>query len=320
MLRDMRIASLLASGTEIVCALGLADQLVAISHECDYPAKILDRPRVSRPRFDPTGLSSGAIDAALRRVMAEHGSAYAVDEAMLKVAQPDVILTQDVCEVCAVPTALAEQAVRTLGRPVEIVSLDAHDIAGILRSVYQVAEAAQAHEAAVDLVGALRRRLEMVATRVAPAPRPRVLVLEWLDPPFIPGHWGPEMVAVAGGENVLGEPGKRSRQTTWDQLLGLDPDVLLVAPCGYGLAEAKADADTHAAQLWAVAPRAVAEGRAFVADGSAYFNRSGPRLADGVEILAALIHPDRFPEIELKGRAARWAVAGTPAATAPRYI
>ncbi|HEY2825208.1 MAG TPA: ABC transporter substrate-binding protein [Gemmatimonadales bacterium] len=316
----MRIVSLLASGTEIVCALGLADQLVAISHECDYPATILDRPRVSRPRFDPMGLSSGAIDSELRRVMAEHGSAYAVDEDQLRAVRPDLILTQDVCEVCAVPTTLAEQAVRAIGRPVEILSLDAHDIHGILHSVRRVADAAGAGEAGIDVVSGLRRRLEMVATRVAPASRPRVMVLEWLDPPFIPGHWGPEMVDLAGGENVAGQAGKRSKQATWDQLKGLDPDVLLVAPCGYGLPEAKADADRFAAQLASVAPRAIAEGRAWVADGSAYFNRSGPRVADGVEILGAIVHPDRFPDVDLSGRAAHWTPATSPAGGAARYI
>lgn len=316
----MRIASLLASGTEIVCALGLADQLVAISHECDYPESILDRPRVSRPRFDPMGLSSGAIDSELRRVMAEHGSAYAVDEDALRQARPDLILTQNVCEVCAVPTTLAEQAIKALGRPVDILSLDAHDIAGILHSVFRVAEAAEAYEAGRELAGALRRRLEIVATRVAPAEQPRVLVLEWLDPPFIPGHWGPEMVEVAGGINVLGEAGRRSRQARWEDLGGLDPDVLLVAPCGYGLSEATADADKFAEQLQAVAPRAIAAGRAWVADGSAYFNRSGPRVADGVEILAALLHPERFPKVRLDGRAARWAPSGAAAPGGKRYI
>jgi iron complex transport system substrate-binding protein len=252
------------------------------------------------------GLSSGAIDAELRRVMAEHGSAYAVDEDALRQAKPDLIITQNVCEVCAVPTTLAEQAVKTLGRPVEVLSLDAHDVTGILHTIRQVAEAAGAHDAGVNVVSGLRRRLELVATRVAAAERPRVLVLEWLDPPFIPGHWGPEMVEIAGGTNVLGETGRRSKQTTWDKLTGLDPDVLLVAPCGYGIAEARADADRFAAQLRTVAPRAIAEGRSFIADGSAYFNRSGPRVLDGIEILAKLLHPDRFPGIRVDGRAARW--------------
>jgi len=310
----MRIASLLASGTEIVCALGLSDQLVAISHECDYPVTILDRPRVSRPRFDPMGLSSGAIDAELRRVMAEHGSAYAVDEDALRQARPDLILTQNVCEVCAVPTPLAEQAIKALGKGVEILSLDAHDVTGILHTVRRVAEAAGAHEAGVNLVSGLRRRLEAVATRVAAAGRPSVLVLEWLDPPFIPGHWGPEMVEIAGGVNVLGTTGKRSTQSSWDRLGGLDPDVLLVAPCGYALAEARADANKFSAELQAIAPRAIAEGRAWVADGSAYFNRSGPRVADGIEILAAILHPERFPKMSLDGRAARWTPAASPVA------
>jgi len=302
----MRIASLLASGTEIVCALGLDDALVAISHECDYPPHILDRPRVSRPMFDPTGLSSGAIDAAVRGTLAREGSVYALDQPALQAAAPDLILTQAVCGVCAVPTSLAEQGVRALGGRSRVLSLDAHDIAGILDTIRQVGEAVGAADRAQAVVVALRTRLEKVRTRVARLRRPRTLVLEWLDPVFVPGHWGPEMVAAAGGENLAGAARERSRQLTWADLDGLDPDVLVIPPCGYGLREARAEADAHRERLVTVAPRAVAEGRAWVADGSSYFNRSGPRVVDGVEILAAILHPGSFPDVDLAGRAERW--------------
>jgi iron complex transport system substrate-binding protein len=302
----MRIASLLASATEIVCALGLDESLVAISHECDYPPKVLDRPRVSRPRFDPAGLPSGAIDAAVREALAQHGSVYVLDEDVLRDAAPDLILTQDVCEVCAVPTSLAQQAIRALDGDVRVVSLDAHDIDGIFTSVLAVGDAAGARQAAEDLVAGLRHRLLGVGRRVAGRRRPRTLVLEWLDPVFVPGHWGPEMVTHAGGENLAGETGARSRQVSWSDLEDLDPDVVAILPCGYGLAQARVEADTHRDRLAAVAPRALRSHRIWVGDGSAYFNRSGPRVVDGVELLAAMLHPGAFPEIPLAGRIERW--------------
>ncbi|MFO7262049.1 MAG: cobalamin-binding protein [bacterium] len=290
-----RIASLLASGTEIVCALGLLDRLVAISHECDYPPEALDRPRVSRPRFDPSGLTSGEIDRAVRRALAEHGSVYEVDADALARVEPDLVLTQAVCEVCAVPAPGVRELVERLGLEAEVLSLDAHDIEGILDAILAVGRAAGVEARAAALVDGLRSRLSAVERAVAGAGRPRVLALEWLDPPFAPGHWVPEMVQRAGGVNLLGEAGQRSREVAWEDVAGMDPDVLIIMPCGMGLEDARADADRHARRLVEAAPRAIAEGRAYVVDGSAYFNRSGPRVADGLEILAGLLHPDRLP-------------------------
>lgn len=290
-----RIVSLLASATEIVFALGLEDRLVGISHECDYPPAALDRPRVSRPRFDPESLTSGEIDRAVRRVMAEHGSVYAIDTELLEDLDPDLILTQAVCEVCAVPTPGVRESVAALGIDAGIQSLDAHTMDGILETVRQVGRAAGAEDRAERVAADLRHRIDRVREAVDGAPRPRVLAIEWLDPPFAPGHWVPEQIELAGGHCLLGEPGARSVETEWDALTGLDPDVLLVMPCGYGLEASCADADGHADRLAAVAPRAVDQGRAFVVDGSSYFNRSGPRAVDGVEILAGLLHPDRRP-------------------------
>ena len=303
----MRIASLLASATETVCALGLEDALVAISHECDYPPHVLDRPRVSRPRFDPAGLASGEIDAAVRQALALHGSVYALDEDVLREAAPDLILTQAVCEVCAVPTSLAQRAAQALGGRATVLSLDAHTVDGILSTVEQVGRAAGVEARARDVAGRLRGRIAQVTRRVAGRARPKVLALEWLDPVFVPGHWGPEMITLAGGENLAGAAGKRSQQLAWSAVSGLDPDVLLVLPCGYDLAHARAEADGHEERLRALAPRAVRDGRAWVVDGSAYFNRSGPRVVDGIEILARILHPDAVPEVELAGRAERWA-------------
>lgn len=304
----MRIASLLASATEIVCALDLADQLVAISHECDFPPAILDRPRVSRPRFDPAVLTSAQIDAAVRDAMRVHGGVYEVDVEALREAAPDLLLTQDVCEVCAVPTSLARQAVMAVGGEPAVVSLDAHSIEEILRTVERVAAAAGVPDRGRALVSRLRTRLDGVRARVAgrTRPRPTVMALEWLDPVFVPGHWGPEMIEAAGGRSLFGSPGRRSQQVEWAALDGADPDVVLVLPCGYGLDQAREEADRHRERLLAVAPRAIAAGRAFVVDGSAYFNRSGPRVVDGIELLGRLLHPAQFPDNDITGRAAVW--------------
>ena len=301
----MRIASFLASGTEIVHALGLADALVAISHECDFPADVLDRPRLSRPRFDPTGLDSGAIDRAVRDAMTQHGSVYQVDGALLERLRPDLVLTQAVCEVCAVPTPGVIDEVRSRGLAARVESLDAHSLDDILASIVQVARAAGVPERGERLAADLRARIVDVRRAVGMAARPRVLAIEWLDPPFMPGHWVPEMIDAAGGENLIGGAGSHSEQAPWSALEGLDPDVLLIMPCGYGLDASVADADRHAEQLVRIAPRAVEAGRAFVVDGSSYMNRSGPRVAAGVELIAGLLHPDRVAPPGLD-RAATW--------------
>jgi len=302
----IRIVSLLASGTEIAYALGIGDAVVGISHECDHPPEALDRPRLSRARFDPTSLDSGAIDAAVRQAMQQYGSVYAVDVERLAAVAPDLILTQGVCEVCAVPTLSAQEAAAALDPAPAVLSLDAHDIAGILGSIRDVGRAAGVGDRAEALVASLEQRIDVVRRRVAGRPRPRVLALEWLDPPFAPGHWVPEMIELAGGINLVGATAQRSRQVAWSDVSGLHADVLLVMPCGYGLAASRDDADRHRDQLRAVAADAIDAGRAFVVDGSSYFNRSGPRVAGGVEILAALLHPDAYPEADLTGRAARW--------------
>lgn len=291
----VRIVSLLSSATEIVHLLGLQDSLVGISHECDYPAELLDRPRISRIRFDPAGLDSAQIDTAVRESMERFGSVYEVDEAMLRSLQPDLVLTQAVCEVCAVPTASVREVAALLPRIPEVVSLDAHTVEDILASVELVASAAGLPGKGNDAAAELRWRLTQVERSVSERPLPRVLMLEWLDPPFVPGHWVPEMVARAGGECVAGRAGERSREVSWQELEDLDPDVLLVEPCGYDLERSRDDARRFRERLVAIAPRAVGTGRAWAVD-SGWFSRSGPRIVAGVEALAALLHPDVFPE------------------------
>ncbi len=310
----MRIVSLLASATEIVCELGLEDRLVGISHECDHPPEVLDRPRVSRPRFDPDGMSSGEVDRAVRRAMEEHGSVYAVDADRMADLDPDLILTQAVCEVCAVPTLGVREVVDETGLDARVLSLDAHTLGEILASLEQVGRAAGVEDRARDARRRLERRVERVGRRVEEAQRPGVLGVEWLDPPFVPGHWVPEMVEAAGARNLAGEAAERSREVGWEELAGLDPDALVVMPCGFGLQESRAEADAFAGRLREVAPRATEEGRSWVVDASSYFNRSGPRVVDGIEILAGLLHPDRV-EAPPEGTAERWTPTDEEAGT-----
>lgn len=306
----MRIASLLASGTEIAFALGLGDAVIGISHECDYPPEALGRPRLSRPRFAVAGRTSAEIDAALREARDRHGSVYELDQAALRALNPDLVLAQAVCDVCAVPTSLAMEAAHAIGGEPRILSLDAHSVADILACIERVGEAAGAADRARAVTARARERLERVRGAVRAASPVSVLAIEWLSPPFLPGHWVPEMIAIAGGAAVGAEAGRPSRQTNWDALADADPDVLIIMPCGYDLDAARADADAHADALRAAAPRAVDQGRAWVVDGSAYFNRSGPRVVDGVEILGHLLHPDCVPAVDLSGRAERWPAAG----------
>ncbi len=301
----MKIVSLLSSATEIVYALGIEAHLVGISHECDFPPDALELPRFSRSRFDPAGLDSAEIDRAVRRCMEQFGSVYEVDAAALEEVAPDLILTQGVCEVCAVPTGAVEEAVASLPKPPRVLSLDAHTLDGILLTIQQVADAAGETERGRQSVGRLRNRLEQVRDVVRGRLRPRVLALEWLEPPFAPGHWVPEMVEHAGGENLLGSAGARSAEIPWPALDGLDPDHLLILPCGYDLDQARQDANRSRARLEQVGDRAIRDGHAWIGHGS-YFSRSGPRVVDGIETIAAALHPECFEERTLAPRLARW--------------
>jgi len=302
-----RIVSLLPSATEIVCALGLAHHLVGVSHSCDHPPLIRSRPRLTRARFPLDGLSSGEMDAAVRQALREFGSVYEVDNERLAAVAPDLLLTQGVCEVCAVPTRDAEAAALALVACPTVLALDAHDITGVLATIRLVGHAGGVPERAERCVRDIERRIAAVRARVEGRPLARVLALEWLDPPFVPGHWVPEMVALAGGTLLRGVSGRPSFAVQWAELVGLDPDVLLVMPCGFELAAARADADACRAPLGAVAPRAIRSGRAYAVDATAHFSRPGPRVADGVELLGALFHPDTFPGAPLEGRATVWA-------------
>ena len=275
-----RIVSLLPSATEIVCALGLEDRLVGISHRCDYPESIADRPRLSRPRTNLEGLSSGEIDAAVRAALRDYGSVYEIDVAGITALEPDLVLTQGICDVCAVSESQVTASIGT-----RILSLDAHDLSAIFQSIHDVGCATGAVDAARDCVADLQRRVDAVRATVADRPRPRVLALEWLDPPYVPGHWVPELIAAAGGDLLAGTARRPSYRMEWSELRALDPDIVLIMPCGFNLDETRREAERYDDLLRGLAPQV------HLLDASAYFSRSGPRVVDGLELLASAIFP-----------------------------
>jgi len=291
-----RIASLLASGTELVCALGLGERLVARSHECDFPAWVTRLPAVSRPTFDIAG-SSGEIDARVREQLRAGAPLYEIDETLLASLAPDVIVTQTHCEVCAVsPGDIAHGAPAKLERR-QVVALDTGTVDGILDGFQNVAGVLGAGDAGLALVAGIRARLAALAerTRALPGPRPAVACLEWIEPLFAMGNWGPELIALAGGTCALGVAGAHSTTLAWQALRAADPDVIVVAPCGFGVERTLAEMPTLAALPGWGELAAVRAGRVFVADGNLYFNRSGPLLFDTPEILAEILHPAAFP-------------------------
>jgi len=268
--------SLLPSATEIVCALGLEDRLVGISHSCDYPERIANRPRLTRPRASLEGLSSGEIDTAVRAALRDYGSVYEIDIDGLKALEPDLILTQGICDVCAVPES---QVIASIVGT-QILTLDAHDLAAILSSIRDVGCATGAVQEAEDCVADMERRIGAVRAKVASRPRPRVLALEWLDPPYVPGHWVPELIAAAGGDLLAGIARRPSYRMDWADLRAFEPDVVLIMPCGFDLEETRQEAQRYHE------PLRMLGGRQEILDASSYFSRSGPRVVDGLEILA----------------------------------
>jgi len=293
----VRIVSLLPSATEIVFALGLGDQLDGVTYECDYPPEATSKPVVSDsalPQDRP--LSAREIDGLVGEFMQRHEPIYTLDKALIRDIQPDLILTQDLCRVCAVPSGQVEQALEELGCTSTVVSLDPHSLSGIFDCISDVGRATGAQATAEALVSDLRQRVERVRTRAARLPTIRTLCLEWSDPPYAGGHWIPEMVEIAGGANLLNAPGEPSRTVAWREVAVAGPEVVVFMPCGYYLE----DAEIEAERLFDVpdfAETSAARGDGvYAVDASSYFSRPGPRIVDGLEILAWAIHPDAFPE------------------------
>jgi iron complex transport system substrate-binding protein len=293
----VKIVSLLPSATEIVFALGLGDQLEGVTDECDYPAEARDKPVVSRSAF-PGGrpLSAREIDDAVRARMDGKEPLYLLDKALIQRIQPDVILAQDLCRVCAVPSGQVEEALAELGVGSQVVSLDPNTLEEVLATLTTVGKLLEAGDRAEELVASLRRRVDKVRRTALGVPSVRVLALEWSDPPFAGGHWIPDMVEIAGGTNLLSEKGQPSRQCTWKEIADSTPEVVVFMPCGYYLDEA----EDEAARLYGnhdfAATPAAREGSVFAVDASSYFSRPGPRIVDGLEALAWALHPEVYPE------------------------
>lgn len=281
----MNIVSLLPSATEIVCALGLSDRLVGVSHDCDYPAEILDRQVLSDAIVTST-MPSAQIDAAVRRQVHTGKSVYHLDSALLESLAPDLILTQELCQVCAPSFNEVRRAARLLEGRTRIVSLEPHTLEDILENIVEVGRLTGTDTGARALVAALRERVERVTHLAPPDPVPRVACLEWLDPIFVAGHWLPAMVTMAGGFDGLGHPRRDSYVIEWDRVIEYAPNVIVVMPCGFDLPRTRAEIHllTHRPG-WNDLP-AVRAGRVYLTDGSAYFNRPGPRIVRGLEILA----------------------------------
>ena len=287
----MRIASLVPSATEMLCALGLRDSVVAVTHECDYPEGIEGLPHLTRSVI-PEGLSTGEIDAAVRQRTQKGEAIYELDEELLADLEPDLIVTQAVCAVCAVSFEDVRTVAERLPSQPEVISLDPSTIGEVMGDIRTLAQATDSKDAGVDLVRELADRLDRVKLAVRGAERrPRVLALEWLDPPFIGGHWVPQMIELAGGEDAIGFPGERSREVAWDELRASQPDVVLAMPCGYYAERAAHEVMQHRDGL-----ASLGAGQVVAVDAAAYFSRPGPRLVDGVELLAHVLHPDLVDE------------------------
>jgi iron complex transport system substrate-binding protein len=286
----MRVVSLFPAATEIVAALGgaAAGWLVGVSHECDYPPPVRALPRVTRTTLD-SSLPSGAIDRALAAAKRHATATVEVDMAMLRRLTPDVLIGQSVCDVCAVGADSLAEAARGLDPRPTVVTLHAHDLAGVYADIRRVGEALDLAGEAEELVAGMRYRLSRLQERRKPSTTnaaPRTLVLEWLDPPYVAGHWVPELVAAAGGVDVGAAPGARSRPRSWRELAGLAPDLVVIAPCGFDVARARHEYETVTDPDASVLFR----GRVGFLDGGAYTSRPGPRLADAATLLAGMMH------------------------------
>lgn len=291
----MRIASLLPSATEIVCALGLTDNVVGVSHECDYPLEIVGRLVLTEPKIDPRGTSS-AIDAAVRDLVRDGLSVYRIKEDELRAARPDLIVTQEQCEVCAVSFSDVQRATaKWLGAEATIVSLKPNFLADVIDDVARVAAAARCEEAGATLVTRMRERLDAIRERAQFVhSRPRVACIEWLDPLMVAGNWVPELVELGGGTYDAVPAGAQSKTITWDDLVAARPDVIILMPCGFKLEQTRRELPQLLARAeWKALP-AVRNRRVYSVDGNAYLNRPGPRIVESAELLAGLIQPGFF--------------------------
>jgi iron complex transport system substrate-binding protein len=289
----MRICSLLPGATEILFALGLGDQIVGVTHECDYPPEARDKRVVVRTTLDPKRLTSSEIDREVSVVLAGGHSLYTLDRQALRDSAPDLILTQSLCAVCALDYNHVVDVAGSLPHPPRILSLNPRSLSELLEDVLRIGAATEKNNAAANLVHGFKDRIQSIAER-EPTRRPRVVSLEWLEPLYIAGHWVPEIVGLAGAEDVLGRAGEPSARIEWRNVVEAKPDALLLMPCGFDLRRTAREATPlRRLEGWNDLP-AVRSGNVFALNGNAYFSRPGPRLIDGLEILARVLHPGDF--------------------------
>ncbi len=292
----MRIVSLLPSATEIVYALGLEDSLCAVTSDCDYPPTAKEKPVASSSALSlDADTAPRVIDDLVRGSVSNGDSIYRLDRVLIQQLQPEVILAQDLCRVCAVPSGHVTEALDVIGCSAQVISLDPHSLDEVISGIEVVGHATGTRDRATKLAGELRARVRDVVNRTTDRSRPRTLALEWADPPFIGGHWVPEMIRLAGGSDVMGFEGDPSTRVSWEDIRAAAPEVIVFMPCGYGLEEAVAQArDLYDIDAFATTP-AARHGAVFAVDSSSYFSRPGPRLVQGLEILAWTLHPEAFP-------------------------
>jgi iron complex transport system substrate-binding protein len=286
----MRIVSLVPSATEMLFALGLGDQVVAVTHECDHPPEALELPKVTRDVIGP-GLPPDEIDRAVRELTQQGRAIYELDEDALQAPAPDLILTQALCAVCAVSFDDVQAMAERMDPTPQVIALDPHTLGEVLGDIRTVAQATNAKDAGVALVQDAARRIDRVRLAVRGADPVRVAALEWLDPVFVAGHWTPQLIEYAGGIDLLGLPGEHSEERSWQEVAAAAPQVVVCMPCGYDAERALAEAEAFADEL----ARLGAE-RIVAVDAAAYFSRPGPRLVDGLELMAHILHPDRVPD------------------------
>ena len=294
----MRICSLLPSATEVIASLGLGDELVGISHECDYPPSMKHVPIMVEPVIPPHGLASAEIDSRVRQLVASGQRLYRLNDHLLRQAQPELILSQDLCHVCAITPDQLQDAIGAMPRQPTVLTLNPSSVLDVINDVVRIGDAAGRSAEGHRLAEHLRDRLDAVRTRVQTVShRPRVVCIEWLSPLYIAGHWVPEMVQLAGGLDVLAQPGSPSRVVTWGEIVAAAPDVLLVMPCGFSVEKTH----TELRQLmqhpdqWRLSP--VLAEHTYLVDASSYFSRPGPRLIDGIELLVTILHPSGHDHI-----------------------
>ena len=292
-----RIVSLLPAATEIAAALGLLEQVVGVSHECNFPEEANARPRVTRCPLHNAGLTSGEVDQWVRRALRDNGAIYTIDELLLRELRPDVILTQKLCDVCAVGYGTVARLAETLPGQAKVVSLEPTSLSDIFDDIRRVAEACGVPERARGIIAKLSERVEAVQLRADRiSHRPRCFQMEWVDPPFCSGHWGPELVEIAGGCDSLGRKHQPSAQIDWQQVLDARPEIMVLAICGYDIDRARRDYELLRRFPGFGSIPAADSDQVYVVNASAYFARPGPRIVDSLEILAGILHATEFPE------------------------